>query len=70
MRWMQESEIKHGRIAMLAVVGWLVQVSLDRSVSKLTADCAVFVCLSRKAFTSHHPTACMTSLTLSMPFFT
>lgn len=24
-KWMRESELKHGRVAMLAVVGWLVQ---------------------------------------------
>jgi hypothetical protein len=25
-KWLRESELKHGRIAMLATVGWLVQV--------------------------------------------
>jgi hypothetical protein len=27
VKWLRESELKHGRIAMLAVVGWLVQAA-------------------------------------------
>ncbi len=30
VKWLAEAEIKHGRVSMLAVVGWLVQVRYQR----------------------------------------
>ena len=32
IKWMREAELKHGRIAMLAVLGWIVQETAPASI--------------------------------------
>jgi hypothetical protein len=41
VKWLREAELKHGRVSMLAVTGWLVQVIGDNGL--LTYRVVLFI---------------------------